>query len=169
MRELAVISLVSLCLLSCAGSAPPADSPESEPPTAVSPPAPEKPVVVAPVAAEPPKAESPKEEVAVAEPQFREGMSVEEAIKTVPQGAERANIDSETLGKPLQEFSVYEPCKPGTAKFKLRVAVWDGKVVGADVSTTPKNEKLTACIKDRLKTLAWQAKVRSLNVVEYAF
>ena len=93
----------------------------------------------------------------------------EEAIKAVPQGAERANIDQETLGKPLQDFAVYEPCKPGTAKVKMNIAVWDGKAVGIDVATTPKNEKLAGCIKDRIKGLTWQAKVKSLNTVEYSF
>jgi len=64
---------------------------------------------------------------------------------------------------------VYEPCKPGAAKVKLRIAVWDGKVVGSDVTTTPKNDKLASCIKDRLNTLTWDAKVKSLNTVDYSF
>mgnify|MGYP000502666562 CR=1 FL=1 len=166
MRDLGAISLLGLTLLACGGSPPPApEAPSDAPAEAV--PAPAK--TMAPQAEETPKEEPVPAKAALAEPQFQEGMSVEEAIKAVPQGAERANMDSETLGKPLQDFGVYEPCKPGTARFKLRIAVWDGKVVGTDVTTTPKNEKLTACIKDRLKTLTWQAKVRSLNVVEYAF
>jgi hypothetical protein len=74
------------------------------------------------VATEPPAEEPPQEEPKppAVEPQFQEGMSVEDAIKAVPQGAERSNMDSETLGKPLQEFSLYRPCKPGSARFKLR-------------------------------------------------
>ena len=114
---------------------------------------------------EEPKVEKPP----VVEPQFVDGMSVADAIKAVPVGAERANIDQETLSKPIQDFAVYEPCKPGTAKVKMNIAVWDGKAVGIDITTTPKNEKLAACIKDRIKSLTWQAKVKSLNTVEYSF
>ena len=114
---------------------------------------------------EEPKVEKPP----VVEPQFVDGMSVADAIKAVPVGAERANIDQETLSKPIQDFAVYEPCKPGTAKVKMNIAVWDGKAVGIDITTTPKNEQLAACIKDRIKSLTWQAKVKSLNTVEYSF
>src|SRR5262245_57925920 len=81
------------------------------------------------------------------EPQFGDDMSVDEAIKAVPPGVERRNIDQETLGKPLQDLAVYEPCKPGGARVKLKVAVWNGKAVGLDVTTTPKNDKLATCIK----------------------
>lgn len=126
-----------------------------------------------PPAAEPtpdaPKEEPKAEKPPAIEPQFTDGMSVAEAIKAVPVGAERANIDQETLSKPIQDFAVYEPCKPGTAKIKMKIAVWEGKAVGLDVTATPKNDKLVACIKDRLKTLTWQAKVKSLNTVEYSF
>jgi hypothetical protein len=163
MRELAAFSVLGLFVLGCGGSSPPAEAPP--------------PVEVAPVAPTPPPAaeveappQEPKpEKPAVVEPVFSDGMSVDEAIKAVPQGAERSNIDAETLGKPLQEFTLYEPCKPGTAHFKLRIAVWDGHVVGIDASSTPKNDKLVACIKDRLKTVTWQAHVKSLNTVEYSF
>jgi hypothetical protein len=103
----------------------------------------------------------------VPEPQFGDDMSVEEAIKAVPPGVERRNIDQETLGKPLQDLSVYEPCKPGSARVKLKVAVWNGKAVGLDVTTTPKNDKLAACIKERIRGLTWDSKVRSLNTIEY--
>jgi hypothetical protein len=165
MRELPAFLVLGLLLVACGGSAPPPEAPAPEEP-------PEQPApVLTPASAEPPVDEAPKEEPkpAAVEPQFQEGMSVEDAIKAVPQGAERSNMDPETLGKPLQEFSLYEPCKPGSAHFKLRVAVWDGKVVGADVTTTPKSDQLTACIKEQLKTVTWKAKVRSLNIVEYAF
>jgi len=111
------------------------------------------------------KSESDKS--SVPEPEFKEGMSVDEATKAVPTGIERRNIDQETLGKPLQELSVYEPCKPGSARVKLKVAVWDGRAVGIDVSTTPKNEKLAECIKQRIAELKWEKKVKSLNTIEY--
>jgi hypothetical protein len=92
---------------------------------------------------------------------------VAEAIKAVPQGMERANIDQETLSKPIQDFALYEPCKPGSARLTLKIAVWDGRAVGIDVTSAPKNEKLVACVKDRIKGLKWQAKVKSLNTVDY--
>lgn len=96
-------------------------------------------------------------------------MSVDEAIRAVPSGWERRNMDQETLGKPLQNVAVYEPCKPGSARVKLRVAVWNGKAVGVDVTTTPKNEKLADCIKSKVRELTWDKKVKSLNTIEYQF
>jgi hypothetical protein len=112
---------------------------------------------------EPKKA--PKEEVV--EPAFTPDMSVEDAIKAA-QSTERLNVDQETLSKPLEEQSLYEPCKPGTTHFKLRVAVWRGKAVAIDLSTTPKNPKFTECLTGRIRELTWPAKVPSLNTVEYA-
>ncbi len=168
MRELAAFSVLGIFLLACGGSEPPAEVPTAEPappPAAVAlPPAPEP-------SAEPVADVSPKEEPkpVVPEPQFTDGMSVADAVKAVPQGAERANIDQETLSKPIQDFAVYEPCKPGAGHVKMKIAVWDGKAVGLDVTATPKNDKLVACVKDRLKTLTWQAHVKSLNTVEYSF
>ena len=169
MRELAAFSVLGLFLLACGGSEPAPEVPDAEaaPPAEESPPPPPPPKEEA--AAEAPKEEPKPEAAPVAEPQFTDGMSVAEAVKVVPQGAERANIDQETLGKPLQDFALYEPCKPGTVHFKMKIAVWDGKVVGADVTSTPKNDKMVACIKDRLKTITWKAKVKSLNTVEYSF
>lgn len=166
MRELAVLSALGLLLLACGGSGSPAEAPEASAPVVAPPPAPPPPPAEAAEEAIPePKPEKPP----VVEPQFTDGMSVADAIKVVPQGAERANIDQETLGKPLQDFALYEPCKPGAAHVKLKIAVWDGKAVGIDVASTPKNDKLVSCIKDRLKGLTWQAKVKSLNTVEYSF
>jgi hypothetical protein len=52
-----------------------------------------------------------------AEPVFTEGMSVNEATEAVPPGIERRDIDQETLGKPLQDLSLYESCNPGGARF----------------------------------------------------
>jgi hypothetical protein len=168
MRELAACTVLGLFLLACGGSEPPPEVPDAEAvPAAEEPPPP--PTKEEPAAEAPPKEEPKPEPAPVAEPQFTDGMSVEEAIKAVPQGAERANIDQETLGKPLQDFALYEPCKPGTTRVKMKIAVWDGNVVGADVTATPKNDKLVACIKDRLKTVTWKAKVKSLNTVEYSF
>ena len=129
-------------------------------------PKPEPTPAVEPVAAPPPK-EEPKP--AAPEPQFTDGMSVADAIKAVPVGSERANIDQETLSMPIKDFALYEPCKPGSEHIKMKIAVWDGKAVGLDVTSTPKNDKLTACIKQQLKTVTWKAHVKSLNTVEYSF
>jgi hypothetical protein len=166
MRELAAFSALGLFLVACGGSEPPAQVPDAEasaPVDAAPPPPP------APVAEEPQEEPKPVEKPAAPEPVFTEGMSVAEAIKAVPQGAERANIDQETLSKPIQDFALYEPCKPGAAKVKMNIAVWDGKAVGLDVTATPKNDKLVECIKERLKGVSWQARVKSLNTVEYSF
>jgi hypothetical protein len=133
---------------------------------------PDKPQVQPPPADEPapkPDAETakpPKEEVA--EPNFTPDMSVEDAIKAIPASAERLNVDQETLSKPLTEESLYAPCKPGSAHFKFRIAVWRGKAVAIDLTTTPKNPKLEACLKGRIREITWSAKVPSLNTVEYA-
>jgi hypothetical protein len=165
MRQLAAFSVLAIFYVACGGSgAPPESPPPPEPvaPTVEQVPAPKPPE---PAEEEPAKSEKPP----AVEPQFSEGMSVEEAIKAVPVGAERANIDQETLSKPIQDVAVYEPCKPGTAKIKMKIAVWDGKAVGLDITSTPKNDKLVACVKDRIKGLTWQAKVKSLNTVEYSF
>jgi hypothetical protein len=171
MTRLAALPVVSLWLLACGGSEPPAQAPDAEatPPAEAAPP-PE----AAPPKKPEPEAEAPKEEpkpeaAPVPEPVFTDGMSVAEAQKAVPQGAERANMDQETLGEPLRDFALYEPCKPGTVHFKIKIAVYDGRVVGSDVTATPKNDKMVACIKDRLKTLSWKAHVKSVNTVEYAF
>lgn len=164
MRELAAVSVLGLFFVACGGSQPPAEPPEVAPLEVSAPPAPPAEVVT-----EEPKEEPAPAPVAVAEPQFTDGMSVADAEKAVPRGAERANIDQETLSKPIQDESVYEPCKPGTAKVKLKIAVWDGKPVGIDVTSTPKNEKLVACVTERIKGLKWQARVKSLNTVEYSF
>ena len=166
MGALVRYSVLGLLLVACGGSETPAAAPV--PGTAslsaeVPPPPTAEPVAEAPQ-------EEPKPEKALeAEPQFTDGMSVAEAEKAVPQGAERANIDQETLSKPIQDVEVYEPCKPGTARVKLKIAVWNGKAVGTDVMATPKNDKLEGCIKDRIKGLSWQARVKSLNTVEYSF
>ena len=169
MRELAAFSVLGLFFLACGGpGAPPEHPPATEPVQPTVEKAPPPPSAEA-AADAPPKEEPKPEKPAAPEPQFTDGMSVADAIKAVPQGAERANIDQETLSKPIQDFAIYEPCKPGTEHIKMKIAVWDGKAVGLDVAATPKNDKLVACIKERLKTLTWQAHVKSLNTVEYSF
>lgn len=179
MRSVAVVSILGLCLQACCSCPQPAAGPESAevsaPAEPTEAPAPKEVAETAP----PPAPEStppaaPKEEPkpakpAAPEPQFTDDMSVADAIKAVPQGAERANIDQETLSMPIQDPNVYEPCKPGAARIKMKIAVWDGKAVGLDVTSTPKNDKLVSCIKDQIKKLSWKAHVKSLNTVEYSF
>lgn len=164
--RVSVVCLVVGCLVSaCGGSAPPPEAPVAEAP----PPEEPAPKPEAEAAPEAPKEEPKPAAPASPEPQFKDDMSVEEAIKAVPVGAERANIDQETLSKPIQDFAVYEPCKPGSEHIKMRIAVWDGKAVGIDVTATPKNDKLVACVKQQIKGLTWKAHVKSLNTVEYSF
>jgi len=115
-------------------------------------------------------ADAPKKASAdVPAPEFKENGSVIEAINAVPQGTPRLNIEQEALGRPLNNPELYEPCKPGSAHFKAKVAIWDGKAVGLDLTTTPKNPKLATCVAERIRSLTWPDKVKSLNIVEYTF
>lgn len=164
-----------LWVVACGGSSPPAASPEAELATTSEIPAVSAETAdttettdAAPAADAAPSGAKSTDEAA-AEPVFTENMSVAEAIKAVPQGIERANLDTETLSKPLQNLELYDSCKPGSAKVKLQVAVWNGKAVGIDVTTTPKNDTLSECIKGKIRELTWDKKVRSLNTVEYQF
>jgi hypothetical protein len=163
MRGTRLVALGVVCCLSgCGGSSPPAEAPD--PVLAEPEPEPEP----APELEEP--AETAPTESAGAEPEFNEGMSVDEAINAVPQGSERVNVDPDELGKPLTDMKVYEPCKAKPNEHaKIRVAIWDGRAVGIDVETTPKNDKLAECIKEQIRALSWKDKVRSLNTVEFAF
>jgi hypothetical protein len=160
----AALLLWVLTAAACGGSTPPAESasgPVIPDKTEVTPPTDE-----APKAEEEAPKKAPKEEIA--EPTFTPDMSVEDAIKAIPQSAERMNVDQETLSKPLQEEALYAPCKPGAAHFSFRIAVWRGKAVAIDMTTTPKNPKLAECLKGRIRELTWPAKVPSLNTVEYS-
>jgi len=157
--------LWALTATACAGSTPPAESANSSDPVI-----PDK-TEVAPPSEDTPKAEedtpkkAPKEEVP--EPTFTPDMSVEDAINAA-KSTERMNVDQETMSKPLQDDALYSPCKAGTAHFSFRVAVWRGKAVAIDMTTTPKNPKLAECLKGRIRELTWPAKVPSLNTVEYS-
>jgi hypothetical protein len=178
MRSVAAVGILGLFVQACCACPQPAAGADNVDAAAAEPVAPAEPSEVtapaaAPAAAAPaaqPSKEEPKPaKPAVAEPQFTDGMSVADAIKAVPQGAERANIDQETLSMPIQDVNVYEPCKPGAAHIKMKIAVWDGKAVGLDITSTPKNDKLVACIKEQIQKLSWKAHVKSLNTVEYSF
>ncbi len=115
---------------------------------------------------------SAKEEKAesVPEPQFTEGMTVEQAINAVPQGVPRVNMEMDVLARPLAEASAYDSCKPaGSQHFTVKVAVWDGRAVGVDVKTTPNNPKLAECVAQVVRGMQWDDKAKSLNTVEYSF
>lgn len=115
------------------------------------------------------KGEAQGEKKAGAEPEFKDGMSVDEAINAVPQGTERLNVDQEALGKPLMDANLYKPCKLAPSQhLKIRVAIWEGKAVGIDVTPTPKNDKAASCVKEQIKTVTWKDKVKSLNTIDYA-
>ncbi len=157
---------VVLLLAACGGSAPPAQTP-SEPVATSEAPPPPPPADTADASSKATESAPPKKED-VPEPSFTQDMTVDQAIKAVPIDAERVNIDQETLSKPLQDEAVYEPCKPGSTHFAMKIAVWRGKAVAIDLTTTPKNPKLAECLKGRIRDLTWQAKVPSLNTVEYS-
>jgi hypothetical protein len=77
-----------------------------------------------------------------AEPEFPEDATVEQAINAIPPGVERVNVEQDVLAEPLQKPEVYEPCKVGGQHFKLKVAVWNGRAVGIDVTRrTPRSPR----------------------------
>jgi hypothetical protein len=158
----------ALCFVwACGGSEPPVESPD----------VPDEPVVDEPK--DEPKDEPSGEEGEeptdepkgeAKEPEFTDGMTVNDAMAAIPQGVERVNVDQESLGKPLMDEKLYEPCKlKPTQHFKLRVAIWDGRAVGMDVSSQPTNKKLEECVREQIKGVVWTKKVKSLNTVEYGF
>jgi hypothetical protein len=103
------------------------------------------------------------------DPKFENGMSVDQAIKAVPPGADRLEIEQDRLAQPLQEAELYEPCKLGAGHFKARVAVWNGRAVGVDIETQPHNPTLARCIDQQIREAKWSDRVRSLNTVEYSY
>ena len=159
-------SLFLVLFSGCGGSKPPPEEPTNSVESPTEPPPAEEPK---------PDAEAKEEEAApkakadIPDPEFKEGGSVDDAIKAVPQGTPRLNIETEALSKPLMDMKLYEPCKLGSGHFKVKVAVWNGKAVGIDLTTTPNNPKLADCIKGRIREVTWEDKVKSLNTVEYQF
>lgn len=159
----------------CGGSEPPASAPSAsaseESAATTSEPAPAAP---APAEDEPAKTSdadtpAPAAKPEVPTPEFKENGSVRDAINAVPQGTPRLNLEQDALAAPLNHPELYEPCKPGNAHFKAKVAVWDGKAVGLDLTTTPKNQRFADCIAERIRSITWPDKVKSLNTVEYTF
>jgi hypothetical protein len=101
-------------------------------------------------------------------PTFTEGMSVDEAISAVPEDYEYIGLDQDVLAKPLTQPETYEDCKlKPSDKFKVRLAVWDGRVVGANV-TSP-NKALAQCIDGVVRKLEYKDRVEAINTVEYSY
>ncbi len=184
---LSLIGCAAVLAVACGGSNPPAQTPE--PPA----PAPEPPAASAPASSATPGESDTKPDATddndngddsssddsdkpnqvedtTVEPKFTDGMTVDQAIAAVPQGLPRENVDQDELSKPLTNFKLYAPCKPRSNEhFKLKVAIWNGKAVGVDVTTKPKNKKLAACIDQQIRNVTWKDPVKSLNTIEYAF
>lgn len=121
----------------------------------------------APVADDEPAEETPAAS-GQKKPVFTDGMGVEEAISAVPSDYEYIGLDQEVLAKPLTQLETYKECKVKPSdKFKVRIAVWDGKVVGANVTST--NKALAQCIDGVVRQLEYKDKVESINTVEYSF
>lgn len=151
-----------VAMTACGGSTKPPEEPAMEP-------AAEEPVEE-PAPPPEPVEEEPAPEPVAAEPEFRPGMSVLEATNAVPSSAERINLEQERLAAPLMKAELYEPCKLASHKhFQLHVAVWDGRAVGVDVTTKPKDPKLEECLRQQISTIEWEDKAKSLNAVEYSF
>lgn len=156
--------------VACGGSEKPAAAPdESEPAAAETAPKDDAPAESKPAGSDAPAEAGANTVDPPATPEFKPNGSVLEAINAVPQGTPRLNIEQEALGRPLGNVELYEACKPGTMHFKAKVAIWDGKAVGLDLTTTPKNQKFADCVAEKIRGITWPDKVKSLNIVEYSF
>lgn len=118
---------------------------------------------------EPASSES-DESTASEQPNFTPGMSVAEAESAVPSTVQRVHIEEEALAEPLKAPEVYEPCKlKGHEHFSIRVAVWQGRAVGLDITTKPANAELQSCLRTQIERIEWKDKVESLNTVEFNY
>ncbi len=116
------------------------------------------------------ESEATSSEQAKVEPQFEPGMSVNQAMDAVPRGMDRLNVEQEALAAPLMNAELYEPCKlKGHEHFSVTVAIWDGRAVGLDIETSPKNEELASCLRRQIESIEWEDKVPSLNTVQYSY
>jgi len=104
------------------------------------------------------------------EPAFKEGMSVNDAINAIPQGLPRVNVDQEDLNAPLMEPDFYKQCKLSPAQhFTIKFAVWDGRAVGIDITTSPVNKNMEKCLHGLVASYTWKDKVKSLNISTVTF
>lgn len=157
---LCCVSLGAL-VLACAKTPPP-EAPEEDPTSAL-----EDDPTAESSQSSPETEETPASEE---QPTFTPGMSVEEAISAVPSTVQRIHIEEEALAEPLKAPEVYEPCKlKGHEHFSIRVAVWQGRAVGLDITTKPANAQLASCLRTEIERLEWKDKVQSLNTVEFNY
>ncbi|HEY5957684.1 MAG TPA: hypothetical protein VIV60_14065 [Polyangiaceae bacterium] len=104
------------------------------------------------------------------DPDFKENGSVDQAISAVPQGLPRENMEQDVLDKPLLDTSLYAPCKLSPANhFEIKFAVWNGRVVGLDIKSTPKSAKLEECVRGVVQKVTWREKTKSLNISTVMF
>jgi len=116
------------------------------------------------------KAKKPSHDTAAAAPEFKEGMSVNDAINAIPQGMERVNIDQEDLDAPLMNPDFYKSCKLSPSQhFTIKFAVWDGHAVGIDITSQPTNKNLENCLRGLVGGNTWKDKVKSLNISTVTF
>ncbi len=114
-----------------------------------------------------PEPEEPKE-AELKEPEFKPGMSVNDAISAVPSHYDYVGLDQEVLAKPLMDIETYKDCKiTPNDHFQVKLAIWMGKVVGADVKAATPDK--TQCIDRVVRGLEYKEQVESINTVEYSF
>ena len=100
-----------------------------------------------------------------AEPVFKEGMSVNDAVNAIPQGWPNVIIDQEVLNAPLMQPEFYKSCKLSPAQhFTIKFAVWEGRAVGIDVTTQPANKNMDKCLHGLVAGYTWKDKVKALNI-----
>lgn len=159
-----LVTSLSLALLGACGgsSAPPPTTPAPEPVATVEP-EPEPPK-------EPEDEPEPDPPPAEVEPEFTEGMSVNDAINAVPADAPRINVEQEHLVHHIKDYNLYAGCNPKqNQKWQMHIAVWNGRAVGIDVKTDPANDEFAACVKAVIGKIEWREQVKSLNTVKYGF
>ncbi len=116
------------------------------------------------------KKKSKQSDSSVAEPTFKEGGSVNDAVNAIPQGYERVTIEQEALDMPLLNPEFYKPCKLGASQhFEIKFAVWEGHAVGLDIKTTPNNKNAETCLRGLVSKNVWRDKVKSLNISTVTF
>ncbi len=114
-----------------------------------------------------PEPEPKSGEEELEKPEFKPGMSVNEAISAVPSYYDYVGIDQEVLAKPLTNPDTYKECNvTPNDHFKVKIAVWNGKVVGADVEATPAKKD---CLDRVVRSIEYKEQVESINTVEYSF
>jgi hypothetical protein len=116
------------------------------------------------------KKKSKQSDGSVAEPTFKEGGSVNDAVNAIPQGYERVNIEQEALDMPLLNPEFYKPCKLSASQhFEIKFAIWEGHAVGLDIKTTPNNKNAETCLRGLVSKNVWRDKVKSLNISTVTF